>query len=177
MFLIPGWFIAILTFPGVIAHEIGHRLFADWSKIPVYKVCYFRAGNPAGYVVHGSVDSLKSSFLISVGPLIVNTLLCALITFSAVFPIYILEAEHYSWVFSVLLWVGLSMGMHAFPSNEDVENLVNTVRNTKRGGPLLLVTKFFAGLLKLANALRVLWFDAIYAVGVAMVLPGLFGFL
>lgn len=94
MFLIPGWLISILTFPGVIAHEIGHRLFADWAKVPVYKVCYFRVGNPAGYVIHGPVNSLRASFLISVGPLIVNTLLCALITFSAVFPMYILEVEN-----------------------------------------------------------------------------------
>ena len=177
MFFIPGWLIAILTFPGVIAHEIGHRLFADWAKVPVYKVCYFRVGNPAGYVIHGPVNNLKSSFLISVGPLIVNTLLCAVITFSAVFPLYILEAEQYSWVFILLIWVGFSIGMHAFPSNEDMENLVNNVKSAKQGGALLLAAKFFAGLLRLANALRVIWFDAIYAFTVTMLLPWLFGFL
>jgi hypothetical protein len=177
MFFIPGWLIAILTFPGVIAHEIGHRFFADWAKVPVYKVCYFRVGNPAGYVIHGPVNSLKSSFLISVGPLIVNTLLCAVITFPAVFPMYILEVENYSWVFILLIWIGFSIGMHSFPSNEDMENLVNNVKNAKQGGPLLLTAKFFAGLLRLANALRVIWFDAIYAFGITMLLPWLFGFI
>ncbi|MBI3290805.1 DUF3267 domain-containing protein [Candidatus Falkowbacteria bacterium] len=176
MFFIPGWLIALFTFPGVIAHEIGHRLFADWAKVPVYKVCYFRVGNPAGYVSHGPVNGLKSSFLISVGPLIVNTLLCAVVTFSAVFPLYILKAEQYSLVFILLIWVGFSIGMHAFPSNEDMGNLVNNVKGAKQGGPLLLAAKFFAGLLRLANALRVIWFDAIYAFGVTMLLPWLFGF-
>jgi len=177
MLIIPGWLIAIVTFPGVIAHEIVHRLFADWAKVPVYKVCYFRVGNPVGYVIHGPVSSLKSSFLISVGPLIVNTLLCAIITFSAVFPIYILDAEQYSLVFPLLIWVGFSLGMNAFPSNDDMESLVNNIKSTKQGGILLLVVKLFAGLLRLANALRVIWFDAIYALGVTMLLPWLFGFL
>lgn len=176
MFFIPGWLIGIVTFPGVITHEIGHRIFADWAKVPVYKVCYFRIGNPAGYVIHGPVKGLKNAFLISVGPLIVNTLLCALLTFSAVLPLYILEAEQYSWVFILLIWVGFSIGMHAFPSNDDMENLVNEVKNAKQSGSLLMAAKFFAGLLRLANALRVIWFDAIYAFGVTMLLPWLFSF-
>ncbi|OGQ04558.1 MAG: hypothetical protein A2W61_00440 [Deltaproteobacteria bacterium RIFCSPLOWO2_01_44_7] len=177
MFFVPGWIIGLATFPGVVAHEIGHRLFADWAKVPVYKVCYFQAGNPAGYVIHGPMKSLKSAFLISVGPLIVNTLLCAVITFPAVFPLFILDVEQYSWVFILLFWVGFSIGMHAFPSNEDMKNLVDNVKSAKQGGLLLLVAKFFAGLLRVANALRVIWFDAIYAFGIIILLPLLFGFL
>jgi len=176
MLFIPGWFISVFTFPGVMAHEIGHRIFADRAKVPVYKVCYFRFGNPAGYVIHGPVKGLKSAFLISVGPLIVNTLLCALLTFSAVFPLFILEVEQYSAVFPLLMWAGFSIGMHAFPSNDDMENLVNEVKNTQQGGFLLIAAKCFAGLLRLANALRVIWFDAIYAALVMMLLPLLLGF-
>src|SRR5580658_7073055 len=91
MFLIPGWLIALLTFPGVICHEIAHRFFCDICGVPVYAACYIRVGNPAGYVVHGPVRSLKSAFLISIGPLIVNTLLCSLISFAAVIPLFILK--------------------------------------------------------------------------------------
>ena len=177
MFFIPGWLISLLTFPGVIAHEIAHRLFCDIAKVPVYKVCYFRIGNPAGYVIHGPVKGLKSSFLISIGPLIINTILCALLTFSATFPIFILEAENYSVVFMILMWAGFSIGMHAFPSNDDMENFVQEVKNAKQGGILLIFAKFFAGLLKIANALRVIWFDAIYAFGISMLLPWLVGAL
>ena len=174
---IPGWLISILTFPGVIVHEIGHRVFADLAKVPVYKVCYFRIGNPAGYVVHGPSNGLKNSLLISVGPLIVNTLLCSLITFSAVFPLFILDVEKSDWVFALLMWIGISIGMHAFPSNVDMENLVNDVKSTKQKGPLLITARIFAGFFRLANALRFVWFDAIYAVGVAYLLPWLFGYI
>ena len=177
MLFIPGWLITLLTFPGVIAHEIAHRLFCDMAKVPVCKVCYFRFGNPAGYVIHGPVKGLKNSFLISIGPLIVNTILCALLTFSATFPIFILETENYNAVFIVLMWVGFSIGMHAFPSNDDMDNFVKEVKNAKQGGILLVLAKIFAGLLKIANTLRIIWFDAIYAFGVSMLLPWLVGAL
>ncbi len=174
---IPGWLISLLTFPGVITHEIAHRLFCDLAKVPVYKVCYFRIDNPAGYVIHGPVKGLGSSFLISIGPLIVNTIFCALLTFSATFPIFILEAENYGTVFVILMWAGFSIGMHAFPSNDDMENFVQEVKNAKQSGILLISAKFFAGLLKIANALRIIWFDAIYALSISMFLPWLAGAL
>lgn len=40
-----------------------------------------------------------------------------------------------------------------------------------------MFAKLFAGLLKIANALRVIWFDAIYAFGISMLLPWLVGVL
>lgn len=177
MVVIPGWLISLLTFPGVIVHEVGHKLFCDITKVPVYKVCYFRIGNPAGFVIHAPAKELKTSFLISIGPLILNTILCALLTFPGVFPIFILEAENYNGVFMLLMWVGVSIGMHAFPSNDDMDNFVQEVKNAKEGVILLIFAKIFAGLLKIANALRVIWFDAIYAWGVSMVLPCLVGAL
>ncbi len=177
MVLIPGWLVSILTFPGVIVHEIAHRLFCDLVKIPVYKVSYFRLGNPAGYVVHGPVDGLRKSFLISIGPLLMNSALCVLLTFSAILPVYILEVKEYSFVFNILIWVGFSIGMHAFPSNDDMQNFVQAVKDARQGGVLLFVSKIFAGLLKIANALRVIWFDAIYAVLLSLLLPWLLGVL
>lgn len=164
---------SLLTIPGVVTHEIAHRFFCDLAKIPVYDVCYFRVGDPAGYVIHGPVKELKSSFLISIGPLIANTILCSLITFSATFPIYILKVENCNPVFWILLWIGFSIGMHAFPSNDDMENFVHEVRKAKQAGILLVFAKIFAVLLKLANILKFIWFDALYAFGVCMFLPWL----
>jgi len=171
MFFIPGWLISLATFPGVIVHEIAHRFFADLADVPVYKICYFRVGNPAGYVIHQPAKTLRQSFLISIGPLIVNTILCALITFTAVFPIIYLDEQSYGGVFLLLAWVGYSIGMHAFPSNEDMNNFLATVKNTKERGLLLLAAKVSALLLQLANALRFFWFDLIYAYAVSMILP------
>ncbi len=171
MFFIPGWLISLATFPGVIVHEIAHRFFADIAKVPVFKICYFRVGNPAGYVIHQPAKTLKQSFLISIGPLIVNTALCALITFTAVFPLIYLEAEEYSGIFLLLAWIGYSIGMHAFPSNEDMNNFLAEIKKSQQKGALLFAAKLFALLLQLANALRFFWFDLIYAFGISMLLP------
>jgi hypothetical protein len=173
MFLIPCWLISLLTFPGVIVHEIAHRFFCDLAKVPVYQVCYFRIGNIAGYVVHGPAKGLRTSFLISIGPLIVNTILCALLTFSASFPIFILEVEKYNIVFLILMWIGFSIGMHAFPSVNDMKNFLQEVKSVEKGGILLIFAKLIASLLKVANVLRFIWFDAIYAFGISMLLPWL----
>ena len=51
MFFIPGFLIAIVTFPGVIVHEAAHLFFCRWFKLEVYDVCFFRVGNPSGYVI------------------------------------------------------------------------------------------------------------------------------
>src|SRR5215470_6070428 len=80
MFFIPGFVIALVTFAGVTVHEAAHRFLCDLAGVPVYKVCYFRIGSPSGYVIHGPTNSLGASFLITVGPLTVNTLLCAIIS-------------------------------------------------------------------------------------------------
>jgi hypothetical protein len=120
---------------------------------------------------HGEAKSLKKAFLIAIGPLIVNSILCIVLTFPAVFPILILEAQEYNWVFMFLMWVGFSIGMHAFPSNHDMETFVQQVESVKQGGLLLVAAKIFAGFLKLANALSFFWFDALYAVGISMIFP------
>jgi hypothetical protein len=52
MFFIPGPVIAAITFPGVILHETAHLFFCKLFKLQVYNVCYFRFGNPAGFVLH-----------------------------------------------------------------------------------------------------------------------------
>src|SRR5437870_10198406 len=109
MFFIPGWLLAIFTFPGVIVHEAAHRFFCDIARVPVHAVCYFRVGNLAGYVVHAKTASLRANFLISIGPLIVNTFLCAAIGFAPGLA-RILSPEHMPGVFMLLLWLAMSIG-------------------------------------------------------------------
>jgi hypothetical protein len=171
MFMIPGWLVALLTFPGVIFHEMAHRFFCDIAEVPVYAVSYIRVGNPAGYVIHGPVKSLRSAFLISIGPLIINTLLCSLISFAAVIPIYILKVGDTSIASGLLIWVGISMGMHAFPSNTDTDNFSALVERTGTRGLAHLIGRCLSGVFAFANALRFFWFDAIYAFLVASLLP------
>src|SRR5579862_7910264 len=108
--LIPGFLIAILTFPGVIVHEFAHLLFCKLTGTPVLKVCYFRIGNPAGYVIHGQPPSVWKHILIGIGPFFVNTLI-GLVMGIAAMPMHI-DTDHLdnlSPLGAILLWLAVSI--------------------------------------------------------------------
>lgn len=179
MFFIPGSFISLVTFPGVIVHEIAHRFFADISKVPVYQVCYLQLDNSiGGFVTCAPAKNLLQAFLISLGPLILNTILCALLTFTAYFPFYILKTTDHHWIFNVLIWLGLSIGMHAIPSSTDVKSFEDSMNNFKINKVLCISLQIIVVLpLKGASLLKFFWFDLIYAVGVAYLLPYSLGYV
>ncbi len=91
MFFIPGPVIAALTFPGVIIHEAGHLFFCRLFKLQVFDVCFFRFGNPAGYVIHQQTEDFKAQFFVSMGPFFANTLLCVLFCTAAFLPVWELK--------------------------------------------------------------------------------------
>jgi len=162
MLFIPETLIAILTFPGVIIHEAGHRLFCSLAGVRVYKTCYFRLGNPAGYVIHGPVQSYGAGFLICVAPFIVNTAV-ALLIFS------IAANVSSSAVAFPLYWLGISIGMHAFPSSGDADNLWRYSKAAWRHNPLAVLGFPIVILIKIAAVLSIIWFDLFYAI--ALLLP------
>lgn len=177
MLLLPPSLVNLLTFPGVIVHEVAHRFFCDLFKIPVYKICCYRFDSPSGYVIHGPIKELKKSLFVSLGPLIINTILCMLLTFVASIPITILEEEKSSIIFKILIWLGFSIGMHAFPSNTDMKNIIKQMDNSNSKGLALIFIILLGSLFRIANALRFFWFDAFYAFGISLLLPWLFGLL
>ena len=77
--IIPGFIISWLTFPGVIVHELAHKLFCNYTGTPVRQVCYFRLGNPAGFVIHERPTSQWRHILIGIGPLFVTTVLAFIV--------------------------------------------------------------------------------------------------
>ena len=172
MFFIPGEFISILTFPGIIVHEFAHMLFCRLRKVAVLDACYFRIGNPAGYVVHENTGNFTTTFLISMGPFFVNTLLCLLICLPAYMPIKFFDLEHPFSYF--LIWLGVSIGMHAIPSNQDAENVYEQAREKVKEWNVLALLSFpVVGLIYLFNILRVFWADLIYGVAIGIGLPSL----
>ena len=172
MFFIPGEFISILTFPGIIVHEFAHMLFCRLRKVAVLDACYFRIGNPAGYVVHENTGNFTTTFLISMGPFLVNTLLCLLICLPAYMPIKFFDLEHPFSYF--LIWLGVSIGMHAIPSNQDAENVYEQAREKVKEWNVLALLSFpVVGLIYLFNILRVFWADLIYGVAIGIGLPSL----
>jgi hypothetical protein len=154
-----GEIIAIFTFPGVILHELAHKWFCDRFGIKVKKAVYFRLGNPAGYVVHESPTRYAQIFWISVGPLIVNSLSAILLSLISK------GIMDNSKIRYGLIWLALSAGMHAFPSDQDMKSITaaTSYKIKHTGNPLFLLAYLLVGLVWLANKLRIIWFDLIYA--------------
>jgi len=160
MFFIPGELISALTFPGVIIHEWAHKFFCERLGVPVIEVKYFQFGKKtAGYVLHAVPKTYKQTFWISVGPLLVNSLIAIIISFIA------LQITSGEWLWCLLLWLAISIGMHSFPSDLDMQNILSASKSAlKEGGSFLHYLTFpFVWLIWLANKLSFFWFDAIWA--------------
>jgi hypothetical protein len=159
MLFIPDWLAAIFTFPGVIVHEWAHKKFCDWTGVRVYKVVYFQPKNLAGYVIHDNATGAKELFWISVGPIIVNSILCVAIAYFAA------RAPFASALKFVLLWVAFTIGARSFPSDQDAGNVLDKAREIIRAGgsSANYLAYPFYGLIWLANKLRFFWFDFMYS--------------
>jgi hypothetical protein len=168
--IIPGEFIALLTFPGVIIHEAAHMLFCKWGRVPIFDVCFFRFGNPAGYVIHEPPKNFYLSFLISMGPFFVNSLVCIVLCFPAFVPVRIFDrADPVSYF---LLWLGLSIGMHAFPSTGDAKVLWGQAKVAAGRGNLLAILSLpLVGIIYAANIGRIFWLDLMYGMAIGLALP------
>ncbi len=170
MIPIPGQLIALATFPGVIVHEAAHFLFCRLLGLPVFEVCFFRVGNPAGYLLHGEGKDFKSIFLVSMGPFFVNTVLCVVFCSAAFMPVWKLKvADPLSYFF---YWLGLSIGMHSFPSLQDLKLVWQAAPEAaKRGNILAIVSLPLIALLSVANVARVVWADLGYGILVGVLGP------
>lgn len=171
--IIPGIVISILTFPGVIVHEAAHMLFCKLRGVPIFDVKFFQFDmNVAGYVLHAEPDDFTSSFLISIGPFLLNTLLCLLICFPASIPIYLFDDINLISMF--LVWLGVSIGMNAFPSNQDANIIWERAKKEVGRMNLLAIISFpLVILIYIANILKIVWFNAIYGGFIGIVLPGI----
>jgi hypothetical protein len=155
---IPGFIINWLTFPGVILHEIAHKVACDFAKLKVMEVKLLDKGG-GGHVVHEKPDVFWKYLLVVFMPLFFNSLFTAVFTLVAVLTNAI---PFVPWIF---LWLALSAGMHSIPSTGDAKSL------WQGSMELIELKKYWAvlglplvGLIYLAAVLRFFWFDAIYAV-------------
>lgn len=170
MFFIPGFVIALATFPGVIVHEAAHLFFCKQFKLQVFAVCFFQVGNPCGYVVHETTDDFKALFFVSMAPFFTNTLLCVLFCTAAFLPIWELKVNDPLAYF--FYWLGLSIGMHAFPSKDDLGNLWELAPEKAKHGNLLAILSLpIAAVLILANYARIIWADLGYGIAVGILAP------
>jgi hypothetical protein len=168
--IIPGFLISILSFPGVIVHEAAHQLFCRWFKVAIFDVCYFRVGNPAGYVMHEPVEDFKTLWFVSMGPFFVNTALCVFFCSAAFLPMWELKiSDPLAYFF---YWLGISIGMHAFPSTQDLRHIWDAApREAKRFNLLAILSFPVVGILFVLNLARVVWADVVYGVAVGILAP------
>ncbi|MDR1674498.1 MAG: metalloprotease family protein [Oscillospiraceae bacterium] len=179
--IIPGFLIAIITFPGVIVHELAHQIFCRIRRVPVYEVKYFQFANPCGYVVHEPSDNPLTTFIIAIGPFIVNTLLGALILMPVSIEIMEFGGMRFELISDVLFipklicfWLGISIVMHAFPSTGDAKVLItNIMKNSDVNIFIKILVAPFIGLIYLGAVGSIIWLDLGYAIGIAVLMPQL----
>lgn len=170
MFMVPGFLIALITFPGVIVHELGHLIFCKLMKVPIYDVKYFQMKNPCGYVVHEPTENPWKTFIISIGPFIVNTAIGIIIMLPISLELFIFK--NYNPIYIILGWLGISVLMHAFPSRGDASVLYdNVVKNSDVSFLVKILVLPVVGLIYLGAYGSVVWLDLLYALGISMAIP------
>jgi len=160
---IPGVFISYLTFPGIIVHEYAHKLFIDLAGLKTHEVKYFKPSG-GGHVIHEAPKRFRDAILISMGPMIIGYTLCFLLG-AMLFLFFDTSSAGLLEMF--ILWLGISIGMHSLPSNQDVKNLVHMEKRyeKKRGMDFLLLLVYPLYIFTIiVNLLRILWIDLILAV-------------
>jgi hypothetical protein len=168
---IPGFVISVVTFPGVIVHELAHQLFCRWYKVPVFEVVYFQMGNPAGYVVHETATNKWQGIMISIGPFFLNTIVGALIALPAALPVF--TFENAGLLDYLLIYLGVSIAMHAFPSTGDANVIWGALKEKDTNWLVKIVGYPIVGLIYLGAAGSFIWLDLLYGMGVAIFLPKL----
>ena len=167
--IIPGFIITWATFPGVIVHELGHQLLCRFTGTPVHKVCYFRFGNPAGYVVHERPSSIWKHILIGFGPLLVNSLFGFLLGLIA--SRHVLHEGSLEIAGVVLVWLSVSVAMHSFPSTGDAKSLWQAVWGKHAPISARIIGTPLVGMIYIGALGSMFWLDMIYGVVVAWWLP------
>ncbi|HOM03811.1 MAG TPA: metalloprotease family protein [Acetivibrio sp.] len=167
--LIPGIVISALTFPGVIVHEMAHQLFCRLSKVAVLDVRYFQLKNPSGYVIHEVPKKSWQNILIGIGPFIINTLVGAVIASGASIPVFKFDSPD---IFDIILiWLGVSIAMHSFPSTGDAANIWKSVKDPSTPILVKILTAPLVGLIYLCALGSVVWLDLLYGIAVALLIP------
>lgn len=160
MFLIPGKLVALVTFPGIIVHELAHIFLAKLVGIKVAgaKLLSLGTGNTMGYVLTEKQKHVWKQFLVTFGPFFVNSIVAVLLSMVYLF------VKNVAFLNILLIWLAFSVGMHAFPSTGDAKALFNeTVDSIKRSRFWNAVFLPFVGFIYLGAILSIFWANLIYA--------------
>ena len=63
----------------------------------------------------------------------------------------------------LFMWLGISFGMHAFPSDGDAKHLWKNSQDTWQNNPFIWISSPLVAIIVVANILKYFWIDYIYA--------------
>ena len=148
---------SLFTAPVVVVHELAHALFCLFAGVKIHRIKLFGFGQTAGYVIHEEPTKFYQSFLISIGPLLLNSFLAAL-CFSQFKVVYT------AWQPWVWLWLGFAVGMHAIPSSQDAKALFQAANHRFWHNPFVIVGYPFILALYILYLLKKFHIDFLYVV-------------
>lgn len=132
----------IITFPGVIMHEVAHRILCDMFAVRVYAIQYFSSNIHTKPIIYNDADIKHTyqQFLIAYAPLIINTMLGMVFTFPFIISQNQLSISIYipnifiriCWY--ITYWIGFSFLYNAIPKKTFLEN----IKTEKLPIPILL---------------------------------------
>lgn len=171
MIAIRSYLPSLLTFPGVVLRQAIQVVMCRLAGVKVLDVRYFRRDTPSGYVLHEMPKELRTSLGLALGPLVVHTILCMALCLPALAPVQFHESSIDA-MGLFQLWLGLSIGMHAFPPFRDTNNLWELTRKEAiNHGALVRVAFPVLAFIRTAQRLSLLGFDVVYAGAVGLVIP------
>lgn len=137
-------------------HELSHAFFCVFSGVKIRKTKLFQMGGPvAGYVVHDEPQKFWQGFFITIGPLIINSVL-------AIFLFSFAVAPWNEWQPWVAVWLAVAIGLHAIPSTGDARSLFQMTNHRFWRNPLVIVAYPFVLVLYIFNLLKRLKIDFIF---------------
>jgi len=143
------WIKLIILSPGIIVHEIAHAFFCLITLTKIYKIVPFRFSEVAGYVKHKSPSNILAAFLISFGPIFVNTFIAFIMFRKFNFQYKDLNSL-------IILYLGISISLSAIPSDADGSVFGEHIKETIKSNFLFFPFLIFYPLVWILNILNYL---------------------
>jgi hypothetical protein len=167
---VPIVILRLALLPGIVLHELAHYYFCRLVGAEIHEVCFFSFGYPAGYVIHTAPKRFRAHCVIAMGPLLINSAVAVALFVSALATWRELgQLPPLDWAPGVVRlaaasWLGLVAALQALPSSGDAVSLWQVAKWHLRNGNLVAAVAYPIALtLQLANWLRIVWVDWLYA--------------
>lgn len=153
-------------------HEYGHAWACRQLGVRVVNVCYFRFGNPLGYVIHEKTQSALQHIVVATAPFFVSTTVAFAVSLAATLLLYFhASGDVTDFTTPVCSWLGFSFALHAFPSSGDADALWRDVTGSSFGffPKILLIPT--VGVIRMVQFGNRFWLDTLFAILIIAVPP------